>query len=193
MFECFDVEPSIINFHQKIYGIRVIVQNENLHKTLIINGILDDIYPDCLSNLYIDTRIEDIKKSAANFLKNESYIIHRISDTMTFKDILIYGNEDVHKKMFAVIKEVSSIKQNKLDVTIKKFLELDVFSQRAMLINLLTYNNDSEIKYISYLLYDLITVHSAEISESNEQMYIYESLLLVLPPDISTWSISPKK
>lgn len=175
-FECFDMEPSVINFHQKIYGIRVVVQNENLHKTLIVHGIIDDIQLDCFSNVYIDTRRSEIRKSAESFVAAESNIILRIADTMTFKDILIFGNEDIHKKMFAITKEISTIKQNKLDVTIKRFLDCDVFSQRNMLIHLLTYNDDSEIKYISYLLYDLITVHSAEISESNEQMYIYESL-----------------
>ena len=78
--------------------------------------------------------------------------------------------------MFSILKEVNSIKQNKLDVTIKKFLDMEAFDQRNMLIHLLTYNADSEIKYISYLLYDLITVHSTETPESTEHLNIYESL-----------------
>jgi hypothetical protein len=56
MFECFDVEPSIKIFHQKIYGIRVIIQNEVLKKTLIINGLVEDIQLECLNNKYIDKR-----------------------------------------------------------------------------------------------------------------------------------------
>jgi len=176
MLECVDAESSITNFHQKIYGIRVVIQNENLHKTLVIHGIIDDIPIDCFTNLYIDARRKEILQSATASIKQESEIIYRIVETMTFKDILIWGNEDIHKKMFSILKEVNSIKQNKLDVTIKKFLDMEAFDQRNMLIHLLTYNADSEIKYISYLLYDLITVHSTETPESTEHLNIYESL-----------------
>jgi hypothetical protein len=71
---------------------------------------------------------------------------------------------------------VGYVKHNKLDITIKKFLELDAYTQRNMLINLLIYNKDDEIQYICYLLYDLITATSAESSENNDQTIIYESL-----------------
>jgi ATP-dependent Lon protease len=176
MLECLDIEASINNFQQKIYGIRVVIQNENLHKTLIVHGILDDIPIDCFTNSYIDIRRKEILQSAASYSVIESEIINRIVETMTLKDVFIYGNEDIHKKMYSILKEVNSIKQNKLDVTIKKFLEMDAFGQRNMLIHLLTYNSDSETKYISYLLYDLITVHSTETPESAEHLNIYESL-----------------
>ena len=48
----------------------------------------------------------------------------------------------------------------------------------SVLINLLTYNKDQEIQYITYLLYDLITMGST--NETNEQMIIYESF----PPKV---------
>jgi hypothetical protein len=78
--------------------------------------------------------------------------------------------------MFAVFTEIKQIKQTKLDLTIKKFLDLDAHSQRDMLINLLLYNNDDEIQYVCYLLYDLITANSNDSLENNDQSQIYESL-----------------
>jgi ATP-dependent Lon protease len=45
-----------------------------------------------------------------------------------------------------------------------------------MLINLLLCNNDDEILYVCYLLYDLITANSIDNNEKNEQIYIYNSL-----------------
>jgi ATP-dependent Lon protease len=176
MLECLDLESSVNNFQQKIYGIRVIIQNENLRKTLIVHGILDDIPLDCFTNPYLDARRNQILQSATTYSQSESEIIHRIVDTMTLKDAFVYGNEDIYKIMCSILKEVHSLKQNKLDVTIKKFLDMDAFGQRNMLIRLLTHNSDSEIKYISYLLYDLITVHSIENPEYNEHLHIYESL-----------------
>ena len=44
MFECFDTEINAKSFYQRIYGIRVIIQNEKLKKTLIINGLVKDIH-----------------------------------------------------------------------------------------------------------------------------------------------------
>lgn len=172
IFECFDVDISARNFFQKIYGIRVIIQNEKLQKTLIINGIIDDIQLSCFSNKYIDYQKKEIVKSSIDFNNVEKEIIERILETMTIKDVLIYGINDYKKKMISIITEVGYVKNMKLNATIKKFIDLDVFFQRNMIINLLLYVKDEEITYISYLLYELLTVDSVD---TNEQC-IYESL-----------------
>jgi ATP-dependent Lon protease len=174
MFECFDTETNVKPIYQKIYGIRVIIQNEKLKKTLVINGLINDIHLECFSSKYIIHRKEEIVKLASNFQQTEKEIMERIVETMTFKDILIYGNEDIQKKMFAIFTEVNSIKKTKLDITIKKFLDMDTYSQRNLLINLLIYNKDDEILYICYLLYELITVNAS--TETSEHLFIYDSL-----------------
>jgi hypothetical protein len=175
-FECFDVDTSSKSFYQKIYGIKVVIQNEKNKKTLIINGIIDDIHINCFTNLYIKTRINEIKEIAEEQEELEKEILLRIIDTITLKDILIFGNYDIHKKMISVFTETNLVKQTKIENTIKKFLELDVYSQRNMLINLLIYNKDNEIQYICYLLYDLITANTVDSNNSSDQNFIYESL-----------------
>jgi hypothetical protein len=175
MFECFDLDKPTKSFYQKIYGIRIVIQNEKARKTLIINGLIEDIHIECFTNKYIQTRINEIHTIANEYSDVEKEIILRIVDTITLKDIMIFGNEDIIKKMIGIMTEINLVKQTKLDITIKKFLELDVYSQRHMLINLLIYNNDDEIQYICYLLYDLITANGTD-NEKNEQSYIYESL-----------------
>ena len=97
---------------------------------------------------------------------------------MTLKDFLIYGNDDIYKKYLTVLAEVAMLKQNNLENVIKRFSTLDAYSQRNMLLNLLAYNKDDEIQYITYLLYDLITANnnSAEAVDSKEQTLIYDSL-----------------
>ena len=71
---------------------------------------------------------------------------------MNVKDILIYGNGDIYKKTIAVFTEVSNVKKTNLENTIKKFIDLEPFSQRNMIVNLLLYAKDEEIQYICYLL-----------------------------------------
>lgn len=176
MFECFETEQNSKSFYQKIHGIRVIIQNEKLRKTLIINGIVNDVHLECFSNKYINQRKQEIRRISANLQSSEADIIERIIETMTLKDALICGNEDIHKRMIAIFTEVNSIKKNKLDITIKKFLELDAFSQRSLLINLIIYNKDEDVQYICYLLYELITVSKNDSSESGSELFIYESL-----------------
>jgi ATP-dependent Lon protease len=176
MFECFDTDKTSKSFYQKINGIRVVIQNEKNKKTLIINGIVEDIHLECFNNGYIESRKNELQTMANRFANNEKEVIERIIDVMTLKDILIFGNEDIKKKMLALFTEINSIKNSKLDVVIKKFLELDVCSQRSMLIHLLIYNKDTDIQYICYILYDLITANSVNNPESKEQQYIYDSL-----------------
>ena len=176
MFECFDIDITSKTLHQKIYGINVIIQNEKSRKTLIINGLIEDIQLSCISNKYIEQRQKKIKDLSKGFQDLERDIIIRLLESFTLKDILLYGNEDIQKKMIAVITETNAIKNKKIDINIKHFLELDIFSQRNMLINLLLYKNDYEIQYICYLLYDLLNVSSNDNNTPNSQIIIYESL-----------------
>ena len=176
MFECFDVDTNVKLFYQKIYGIRVVIQNETLKKTIIVNGIIEDLNIDCLNNKYINARKEYLISHARTLPTNDQQIMEKIINAITLKDILIFGDLDFHKKIYLVLAEISQIKTNKLDITIKKFLENDLFSQRNMLINLLLYNKEDEMQYICYLLYDLISVNSADNVDTKEQLMIYDSL-----------------
>ena len=175
-YECFDVDTSTKSMYVKLYGVRVVIHNEKTQKTLIIQGIVDDIVLDCMSNKYVVHRKHELIENIPT--NNESFdrdIMMRIIETLTLKDILIFGNADIYKRHLSVLSEVSGIKHNKLNVSIKKFLELDICLQRQMLINLLIYNKEDDIQYITYLLYDLITDSAGTASDSVDQILIYES------------------
>jgi len=176
MFECFDIEKTNDNFYQNIHGIRMIIQNEKQKKTLIISGIIEDIDIDCFSNIYVNERIKELKQIIENYQDNEKSILLRIIETLSLKDILINSNNDIQKKIISVIAEANSVKQSKIDITVKKFLELDNYYKRDMLINLLLSGNDEEILYVCYLLYDLIIANSVDSNDKNEQKHIYNSL-----------------
>jgi ATP-dependent Lon protease len=175
MFECYDVENNIKLFYQKIYGIRVIIRNESLQKTLIIHGIVDDIQLECFSNQYINKRKDDLLNNIHYLQSSEKELMKQIIDTLTLKDILIFGNDDIYKRIIAIKTEINLIKNNKLDISIKRFLEMELYCQRNMLVNMLTFNNDDEILYICYLLYDLLSVNTTDNIDTTEQSLIYDS------------------
>jgi ATP-dependent Lon protease len=172
-YECFEIDMNAKPVFVKIYGIRVVIHSEKTQKTLIIQGIVEDIPLECFSNRYVKRRKQEILDNTPvsdTFLPET---MQRIVETLTIKDVLLWGNEDIYKKHMGILSEVNYVKYNKLSATIKKFLELDVYGQRHMLINLLIYNREIDIQYITYLLYDLLTSKTGE--DSSEQQLIYDS------------------
>lgn len=174
-YECYDADPSTKALYVKMYGIRVVIHNEKVQKTLIVQGVVDDIVLDCIPNKYVEYRKRGLIQHIPESETYDMGIMMRIIDTLTLKDILIYGNADIYKRHIAIMTEVNTLKYNKLNLTIKRFLELDVYLQRQMLMNLLIYNKEDDIQYITYLLYDLITDSTGASSDSVDQMLIYES------------------
>jgi len=180
-YECFDIDFSEKTNYVKIHGIRVVVHNEKTQKTLIIQGLVDDVPIDCIENGYIKHRKQEINEFIKSLItSNESYsadLMGRVLDTMTIKDTLIHGTNDIYKKTLAILFDVNQVKHNKLTSTIKTFLDLDFYGQRSMLMNLLMYNNENEVQYITYLLYDLISTKSSNGStiDSKEQQLLYDS------------------
>jgi len=174
-YECYDVDISTKILYVKLHGIRVIIHNEKFQKTLIIQGLVDDIILDCIANTYIEYRKHSLIQNIPDSNTYDRVVMNRIIETLTLKDMFIYGNADIYKRHIAIISEVNSIKYNKLNLSIKRFLEMDVYSQRQMLINLLIYNKEDDIQYITYLLYDLITDSGGNATDSVDQMLIYDS------------------
>jgi ATP-dependent Lon protease len=168
--ECFDVDKVCKLFYNKIYGIRIVIQNEKTKKTIIITGIIEEIQLNFFTNKYIEHRKTEILRYTENNTQIEKDVILRVIETMTLKDILCNGDGDIYKKMIAIFTEVNMIKQSKIDLIVKKFLDMDNINQRSMLINLLLYKNDDDIQYICYLLYDLITTNE------NDKPELYDSL-----------------
>jgi ATP-dependent Lon protease len=164
--------------YEKINYIKCIIQNKNVKKTLIINCIADNIPIHTLNNLYIKYRINELEELKTNFDNDNCDIYSNIVSSLSLKDILIYSKDDIFKRVMLVNKDVNFIKQNHIDTVVKKFLELDIVSQRNMLINLLLYKEDNDIQYICYILYDLINSNATcndNVNHSDGSI-LYESL-----------------
>lgn len=173
--ECMNIDSNTKSFQYKIHGLQVVIQNEKQKRSLVISCIADDIILDFLSNAYINYRKKTILENIPSSNTFDKDIVLRIVESLTLKDILVFGNNDIYKKHISITSDVNYLKYNKLNVIIKKFLEMETYSQRNMLMNLLLYNKEDDIHYITYLLYDLITVQNNENIDSTEQKLIYES------------------
>jgi hypothetical protein len=174
--ECLDPEIQK-NFTSKIHGIRIIIQNNIMRKTLVIHGLIEDLSLDSISNTYIKLRKTEFNTEIKKYTQFDQDIMERIINTFTIKDILITGTQDICKKMIVVMNEINTIKHAKLDETVSRFVKLDIYSQRNLLIQLLLYNKEDELHYIAYLLYDILsnTNNTVESLDSDEQRLIYNS------------------
>jgi ATP-dependent Lon protease len=186
-YECYDIDnhPKSM-FFSKINGIRVVIQNKTSQKALIITGIVDDVLVKTISNHYINKRRFEILSNIPDGSNIDKNILTRYLDMMTLKDFLIFGTEDIYKKYWLAMKDICMIKENKPDYIIKKFVEMDIYAQRDMILNMLSYNVEDEVKYMTYLLYDVITANNIGVSNQNhvvgenmdtkDQILIYDSL-----------------
>ena len=172
-FECFDIDHDPKNIFQRTNGIRVIIQNERERKTLVINGVLDDIHVECIRNEYVQHRISTLNACASNYTDDDKAILLKIIENLTLKELLVHGDMDIIKKVNDVNVDIKRLKKTNMEALTKHFLELDIYTQRCMLLNLLLYVQDKEVEYTCYLLYDLL--NSASGYSVNHQDAIYNS------------------
>jgi hypothetical protein len=172
-YECFDIDYDSKTLFQKTNSIRVIIQHERGNKTLVINGILDDIHLECISNKYVEHRLSSLFQIVETTTESHHDILKNIIENLTLKDIMVYGNNDIIKCVNDTNTAVAKLTHTNMDMVTQQFLEMDIYDQRHMILNLLYYKNDTDVEYMCYLLYDLL--NSASGYGSNYQEMIYNS------------------
>ena len=179
--ECLNYDDDIENPIQKIERyqnyIKCIIHNDKLKKTMIINGIIQDFPIDCLQrNKYISYRFQEINDEISNkYDEDDKSIFQNIINSLCLKELLIYGKNDILKRHISILYDVEYVKNNLIDNIVKKFLDSDIIFKRSMLLNLLSYHDESEIQYTCYILYDLINTSILKDDET-EGSLIHNSL-----------------
>jgi DNA polymerase III delta prime subunit len=174
--ECFDADITQ-NFFRRCHEIKIVIRCEKTRKIIIISGIVSNLNTCFFSNSYIESRIKnlmEIHPSAA-----DKDLLKKQIDAMTIKEILIHGDNDIKIRNANIQNAISNMKTTKLETITKNFVILDLFSKRSQLIDMLLYIKDSEVQYLAYLLYDLLTDvdnKNNEYEDSTDQVLIYNSL-----------------
>ena len=176
-FECFDLARTSRKFNTKVYGIKVAIKNQAERKTLIISGLVDDIIVNCSNHAFIKTKIQslhDEKPNDPEFLTSD---FERFVNTLTIKELLIYGNDELYQRFIGYLTQVNLIKQKPISQNVKEFISCELYGQRRTLIQLLMKNSDPEFQYLAYLLYDLLTNDgNGNGPDTIEQTVLFDSL-----------------
>lgn len=174
--DCFDLARTNKNFTSRVFGIKVAVHNYSEQKTLIINGLVDNVLLDCISCEYVTNRISHLWKNVPNDPEFMAESFTKYIKSLSLKDILVFSNEELYSKYISSVGAVQLLKQKQTSQLVKEFINTDLFSQRTMLIQLLLKSNENEYKYLSYLLYDMLSNEINPQVDSNEQTVLFNSL-----------------
>jgi ATP-dependent Lon protease len=174
--DCFDLARTNKNFTSRVFGIKVSVHNYIEQKTLIINGLVDNVLLDCIPCEHVVSRISDLWKNVPNDPEFMAESFTKYIKSLSLKDLLVFSNEELYSKYLSNISVIQLIKQKQTSQIVKEFISTDLFSQRTMLVQLLLKSNEHEYKYLSYLLYDMLSNEINPQVESNEQTALFNSL-----------------
>ena len=176
-FECFDLARTSRKFNTKVYGIKVAIKNHTEKKTLIISGLVDDMIVNCSNHKYIKDKINSLYSQKPNDPEFLSSDFERFVNTLTIKELLIYGNDELYQKFIGYLTQVNLIKQKPISQNVKEFISCELYGQRRTLIQLLMKNSDPEFQYLAYLLYDLLTNDgNGNGPDTVEQTILFDSL-----------------
>jgi ATP-dependent Lon protease len=174
--DCFDMARTNKNFASRVFGIKVAVHNYAEQKTIIIGGMVDNVFLDCTSFDYITNKISSLWKNVPKDPEFMAESFTKFMKSLTLKDVLVFSNDEIYSKYLSNVSFIQSIKQKQTSQLIKEFMNTDLYSQRSMLIQLLLKSHEHEFKYLSYMLYDMLSNEINPQVESNEQTVLFNSL-----------------
>jgi len=174
--ECFDLSRTHKNFNIRIDGIKTCFHNNKDNKSIIINGLLDDILINCYDNDIVINKLKELENihlsdEQFNHTNFKNYI-----HSLKLKDLLIYSNSEICNKYIGIKNNVTLMKQKPISNLVKDFMNEDLFNQRKTIMSLLIHNDDPEKHYLAYLFYDLLSNDEKGSIDSKEQKIIYDSL-----------------
>ena len=174
--ECFDLARTSRKFNTKVHGIKVTVKNSSEKKTLIVSGLVDDIIVSCSNYDFLKERLATLTSKKPNDPEFQSQDFARFVETLTIKELLIYGNNELYQRFVGYLNQVNLIKQKPISQNVKEFISCELYGQRRTLIQLLMKNNDPEFQYLAYLLYDLLSNDANGSVDTVEQTILFDSL-----------------
>jgi ATP-dependent Lon protease len=173
---CYDVVSSYKQFHMKVYGIKLLIHNSVLKKSLVIFGIVDDIVIEFLNNKYVTNKQKKIIESLPQDEDFKSESFQKFLTSLILKDYLVYENEhEIYSKYAGLTSQCNSLKQKQISHTVKEFITDDMFNKRNTLIQLLIRSSNYENQYLAYLLYDLLSNDSNGNVDTQEQTILFDS------------------
>jgi len=172
---CIDTGSSYKQFNMKVFGIKLLIRNVALKKSLLIYGIVDDVVIDFLDSKYVTQKRANLLANLPpdNFQKDS---FDKFLSSLILKDYLIYeADTDLYARYAGYISQNNVLRQKQISQLVKEFITEDMFTKRNILINLLICSSNYENQYLAYLLYDILSNDSNGNVDTQEQTILFDS------------------
>jgi ATP-dependent Lon protease len=174
--DCFDLARTSSNFNIKTMGIKICFQSKQKKRTLIVSGIVENVFLFSLTNEYTTLSLNELKILEKTIENKYLEDFKRYINSLTLKELLVYETSELLHKFNGYIHSIELIKKKEVSQIVKEFVSADLYEQRKQLIYMLIKNNDLEIQYLAYLLYDLLSNEQNNVTDTLEQTTLYDSL-----------------
>ena len=173
--DCINIPNFTKSFHLKVHGVQIVIHHTSQNKSLIINGVVDDISVDILNNSFINHKLREL---FVNLPKEEEFNnegFTRFISCLSLKDFLIYNSNDFYSKYIGYYTNIKTLKCKNISQTLKEFLANDLYLKRILIIQLLIFNSSLENQYLAYLLYDILSNDVNGNVDTQEQIIMFDS------------------
>jgi hypothetical protein len=174
--DCFDMARTSKIFYSRVFGIKVAIHNYVQQKTLIIGGLVDNVLLECSSFKFITNKLTELWKNAPKDPEFMTESFTKYMKSLTLKELLVFSNDEIYSKYLSSVQFITTSKQKQTSQLIKEFMNADLYSQRSTIIQFLYKSNEHDIRYLSYLLYDMLSNELNPQVESNDQIVLFNSL-----------------
>jgi len=175
--ECLDIGNESTDFHMKVYGLKIYFYYKNNGKYLCVYGIVDEVNSRLLHEEYFINKkkkfLEQKPQDNTVFITN---IYDRFLESLSLKDYLLYDDEQISNVYIGNLTENKLLVKKPLVNLTKEFINGSLYNKRNTLIQLLVFSEKQESKYISYLLYDLLSNDTNNEMDTIEQVILLDSL-----------------
>ena len=172
---CFEVGTSYKQFNMRVFGIKLLIRNPALKKSLVVCGTVDDVVIDFLDSKYISQKRTNILANMPqDGFQKDSF--DKFLSSLILKDYLICENEsDLYARYAGHVSQNNMLRQKQVSQLVREFITDDMYNKRNILINLLICSSNYENQYLAYLLYDILSNDSNGAVDTQEQTILFDS------------------
>lgn len=176
--QCIDLSITAKPFYMKVHGIQLFITHFSNKKSLFINGYVDDVMIDLLSNPFITELKENILNKIPPDPEFKLEAFSHFFKSLTIKDYLLNEYSDIYSKYIGFISNEKILVQKTIPNIVKEFISSTIYVKRNTIMSLLYNTNKNESQYLAYLLYDLLTNDANGNVDTLEQNMLFDSFPL---------------
>ena len=155
---CFDMARSRKEFDVRVGGMEIVFREKERNRITLVTVIVDGLWPETFDSLFLHQRKTSIHKQLSlSTAPTSDKFKECVVNTLSLKEYLVYSDEELLQRHDTAFVESEQVAKKPLNQVTNEFLTLGMFAQRRLLLQLLLRYDKSELHYMAYLLYDLLS------------------------------------